>query len=443
MQLYQISDMIIVGHLIDVRALAAIGASAPIYMVFLMVAFGFTGGLTVVTAQRFGAHDEIGVRQSVFHCLLAAGILSIIFTLGLTVFLRPLLEATNMPAEIFEQAYDFMFILSLSSILIIMYQLLSGFIRALGDSKTPLYFLIFCSLINIVLNFIFIKYFRLGVVGSAMGTFCANAVSVIICFGYMWYKFPLLRLSKDMMHYDSTVMRNHLRIAFPMALQFSILSFSILIIQSVLNSFGPDVIAAYAAALRVEQFATQPLLAIGLAMATYTAQNWGANLLSRIRRGVKYAFLISTGLSIFGFILIRHISDYMIAMFIDTGNNNDGSDIQFIISTGQQYLDISTLFYFFLGLIFVFRNSIQGMGKPFIPLMSCVVELLTRSFAAVYLAKIMGYVGVLYASALSWVAAGILVVCGYIYYIRKFNKEKLRWKMGEIKQRLKENGPID
>ena len=348
-----------------------------------------------------------------------------------------------MPTEIFEQAYDFMFVLSLSSVLIIMYQLLAGFIRALGDSKTPLYFLIFCSLVNIALNFIFIKYFRLGVVGSAMGTLCANAISVVACFCYMWQKFPLLRISKDMMHYNSTVMRQHLRIAFPMALQFSILSFSILIIQSVLNSFGPDVIAAYAAALRVEQFATQPLLAIGLAMATYTAQNWGANLLSRIRRGVKYAFLISTGLSIFGFILIRHISDYMIAMFIDTGNNNDGSDIQFIIDTGQQYLDISTLFYFFLGLIFVFRNSIQGMGKPIIPLLSCVVELLTRSFAAIYLAKVMGYVGVLYASALSWVAAGTLVVCGYIYYILKFNKEQLRWKIGEIKQQLKENGPVD
>ena len=443
MQLYQISDMIIVGHLIDVKALAALGASVPIYMVFLMVAFGFTGGLTVITAQRFGAHDDIGVRQSVFHCILAAGTLSIIMTLGLTLFLKPLLEVTNIPPEIFKPAYDFMFVLSLSSSLIIMYHLLSGFIRALGDSKTPLYFLIFCSLINIVLNFVFIKYCGWGVVGSAMGTLCANAISVIACFCYMWYKFPLLRISKDMMHYNSRIMLEHLRIACPMALQFSILSFSILIIQSVLNSFGPDIIAAYASALRVEQFATQPLLAIGLAMATYSAQNWGANLLSRIRRGVKYAFIISTILSIFGFLLIRHISSSMIAMFIDTGNNNDGSDIPFIIATGQQYLDISTMFYFFLGLIFVFRNSIQGMGKPIIPLMSSIVELLTRSFVAIYLAKVMGYVGILYASAISWVAAGILVVCGYIYYIRKLSKDKIRWNMGEIKQQLKENSPID
>lgn len=444
LQLYQISDMIIVGHLIDVRALAAIGASAPIYMVFLMIAFGFTGGLTVLTAQRFGAHDYDGVQKSVFHCLVAAGILSIVMTLGLTLFLKPLLHITNIPPEIFDQAYDFMYVLSLSSVMIILFNLFSGFIRALGDSKTPLYFLVFSSLINIALNFVFIKYFHWGVVGSASGTLCANTVSVIICFIYMWYKFPLLRPGKKMMHYNAQVMKDHLRIAVPMALQFSILSFSIMIVQSVCNSFGPDVIAALASAFRVEQFATQPLLAIGLAMATYTAQNWGANLLSRIRRGVKYAFIISTVLSVFGFILIRHIGSDMIAMFVDTGSDgNVDSDIPFIIETGRKYLVISTMFYFFLGLIFVFRNAIQGMGKPLLPLLSSILELVTRAFAAIYLAKVMGYMGILYASALSWTTAGIFVVCGYVYYIRKFNKEGLRWKMGEVKQQLKENGPVD
>ena len=143
LQLYQISDMIIVGRLINVQALAAIGATAPIFMVFLMIAFGFTGGLTVVTAQRFGAHDDDGVQKSVFHCLLASLLLSVGLTTGLCVYLRPLLNLMNVPAEIFEQAFDFMFILSLSSVMIIMYNLLAGFIRALGDSKTTLYFIIF------------------------------------------------------------------------------------------------------------------------------------------------------------------------------------------------------------------------------------------------------------------------------------------------------------
>ena len=443
LQLYQISDMIIVGHLISVNALAAIGASAPIYMVFLMIAFGFTGGLTVITAQRFGAKDEDGVRSSVFHSLLAALALSIILTVGLIYFLRPLLHLTQMPAEIFEPAYEFMYVMCLSTIMIVLFNLLSGFIRALGDSKTPLYFLIFCSLINIALNFVFIKYCGWGVVGSALGTLVSNTVSVIICFIYMWHKFPLLRLQKEYITYSPHVMREHLKIAIPMALQFSILSFSIMIIQSVCNSFGPDIIAAFATAFRIEQFATQPLLALGLSMATFSAQNWGAHLLSRIRHGVRYAFILSSIISIIGFFVIRSIGSGMIAMFIDTGDNATGNNIALILEVGKQYLIISTMFYFFLGLIFVFRNTIQGMGKPLLPLLSCILELIVRALSAVYLAQLIGYRGIMYAGPLAWFAAGILVLCGYIYYIRKFSQKTFLWKMGEVKQRLRINGPED
>jgi len=226
-------------------------------------------------------------------------------------------------------------------------------------------------------------------------------------------------------------------------LQFSILSFSIMIIQSVCNSFGSDVIAAFAAAFRIEQFATQPLLAIGLAMATFSAQNWGAHLLSRIRKGVKYAFLISTTLSILGFFAIRKIGADMIAMFVDTGDASGGNNIALIIDIGRQYLIISTMFYFFLGLIFVFRNTIQGMGKPLLPLLSSILELCVRAFSAIVLAASLGYRGIMYAGPLAWFAAGILVVCGYLYYIKKFSRDTFIWKMGEIKQHLKQNGPVD
>ena len=443
MQLYQVSDMMIVGHLISVNALAAIGASTPIYMLFLMIAFGFTGGLTVITAQRFGAHDEDGVRKSVFHCLLASLILSAILTTILLVFLTPILKLMNMPAEIFDLAYDFMYVIAWSTSLIVLYNLLSGFIRALGDSKTPLYFLIFSSLINIVLNFIFINHFKLGVVGSALGTFCSNAIALVTCFSYMVKKFPLLRLKKEFMHFNTDIMKEHLKLAFPMALQFSILSVSIMIVQSVCNSFGADVIAAFAAAFRIEQFVIQPLLAIGLAMATFTAQNWGANLLSRIRRGVRYAFMITTSISIIGFLVMRQFGQDMIAWFIDTGDTSAGNNTALILEIGRQYLIISTMFYVFMGAIFVFRNTIQGMGKPIIPLFSSLTELLTRAYAAIYLAKVIGYKGIMYASPISWAAAGTLVIIGYNYYIHIFKSQNFRWKIGEVKQNLRENGPVD
>lgn len=443
MQLYQVSDMMIVGHLISVNALAAIGASTPIYMVFLMIAFGFTGGLTVVTAQRFGAHDEDGVRNSVFHCSLAALVLSTVLTAALLLFLTPILKLMNMPAEIFDQAYDFMYVIAWSTPLIVIYNLISGFIRALGDSKTPLYFLIFSSLINIALNFVFINNFHLGVVGSALGTLVSNAVAVVVCYVYMWKKFPLLRLKKDFMHYNAQVMEEHLKLAFPMALQFSILSVSIMIVQGVCNSFGADVIAAFAAAFRIEQFVVQPMLAIGLSMATFTAQNWGANLLSRIRRGVRYAFIITTSISVIGFLAMRQFGQDMIAWFIDTGDTSGGNDTALILEIGRQYLVISTMFYVFFGAIFVFRNTIQGMGKPLLPLISSFMELLTRVYAAIYLAKIIGYRGIMYASPISWAAAGTLVIIGYNYYIHVFKTQSFRWKIGEVKQSLRENGPVD
>lgn len=442
MQLYQVSDMMIVGHLISVNALAAIGASTPIYMLFLMIAFGFTGGLTVITAQRFGAHDEDGVRKSVFHCLLAAVMLCIVLTAILLIFLTPILKLMNMPDELFDLSYKFMYVISWSTTLIVMYHLLAGFIRALGDSKTPLYFLIFSSLINIALNFIFINNFHLGVIGSALGTLVSNAVTIIVCFIYMWQKFPLLRLKKEFMHYDNNIMKAHLKLAFPMSVQFSILSISIMIVQGVCNSFGADVIAAYAAALRIEQFVIQPLLAIGLAMATYSAQNWGANLLSRIRHGVRYAFIITTSISIIGFLLVRRFGQDMIAWFIDI-DDNSVNNTTLILEIGKQYLVISTMFYVFMGAIFVFRNAIQGMGKPIIPLCSSILELLTRAYAAIYLAKILGYEGILYASPISWTSAGVLVIIGYNYYIHVFKSQKFRWKIGEVKQCLRENGPLD
>lgn len=416
-QLYQISDILIVGRLIGIEALAAVGATAPIYFVFLLIAFGFTGGLTVVTAQRFGAGDYKGVRTSITHSLIAAGILSGLITVFLILFLRPLLKIMNVPAEIMEDAYKFMSVLTGGLILIVFFNLLSGFIRALGDSKTPLYFLVFSTLLNIAFNFTLIYHFKLGVVGSAIGSVCAIFISVILCLVYMYKKFPIMRLKAEDWKYSHAFMRVHLNIAVPMAIQFSVLSLSMMIIQSVCNSFGPDVIAAFTAALRIEQLATQPLVALGIAMATYSAQNWGAGKVTRIRKGVRIAGLTSLAISIFMSLAVRYIGRDMISVFIKDGN-------QFIIDTGKFYLSISTLFYFFLGMIFIFRNTLQGMGKSLIPLIAGFTELGMRSFAAIYLAHIMGYKGIFYASPIAWFGASMVVMIGYVVTIYKLKGKK-------------------
>lgn len=436
MQIFQLSDMIIVGRLIGVDALAAVGATGPLYLVVLMIAFGFTGGLTIITAQRFGAQDFDGVKKSAYHCHFAALCISFIITVLVLIFLAPLLRLCNIPENIFKQAYNFMFVLSFSFPLIVFYNLLSGLIRALGDSKTPLYFLIFSCVLNILLNFLFIAVFKMGIVGSATGTLISNIIAVIACYVFIFAKMPLLWYDEKAWKYRQKIMNEHLRLAFPMALQFSILSFSIAIVQSVCNSFGKEVIAAFATATRIEQFATQPLLALGMSMATFSAQNWGANLLSRIRNGVQKTLFVTAFIALLGFIAVRFYGQYAISVFLDEDN-------AFIIDTGREYLIISTPFYFFLGLIFVLRNSIQGMGRPIVPLISSCLELIVRGFAAIVFAKSMGYIGVFYAGPVAWFVAGSYVACSYIYVVRTALKQKFRWKMGEVRHRLKEAGPID
>lgn len=405
-QMYQLADIFIVGRLLGENALAAVGASAPIYFMFLIIAFSFTGGLTAITAQRFGAGDYDGVRRSVTHSLRASFVLSLILTSFLIIFLHPVLQILNVPKSIYEDSYNFIFILGSAMFLLITFNLLSGFIRALGDSKTPLYFLIFSSLLNILFNFLLIKYAGLGVIGSAIGTVLAISVSVICCLVYIYYNYPIMRLKKKDWAYDRSFMWEHLRIAIPMSIQFSVLSVSIMIIQAVCNSFGEQIIVGFTIALRIEQLATQPLLAIGLSMATFVAQNYGALNFSRIRRAVKQTVKVSFGISLVLSLFVFTLGRQVVGSFITSPDS-------IAVNVGVAYLGVSIMFYFFLGMIFIFKNTLQSMGKPFYPVLSGFIELGIRSFAAIILADYMGYQGIYYASPLAWVGGASVVAWGY------------------------------
>lgn len=418
-QLFQISDILIVGRLLGVNSLAAVGSSAPIFFMFLMIAFGFTAGLTIITAQRFGAKDEKGIKSSVFHSSLAAIALSLLISIVLILWLKPILRLMNVPETIMDEAYIFMLILGFSITPIVLYNLLSGFIRALGDSKTPLYFLIGSSILNIILNFVFIYYLNWGVAGSATGTFCSMSLSAVACLLVIAKKFPLLRLTLTDCHYNPKFMKEHLKVAIPMALQFSILALSMMIVQSVCNSFGTNVIAGFTAAMRIEQISTQPLFAIGIAFATFAAQNYGAALIRRIRQGVRQCLMACLFLSIAISLIVRFYGANLVSVFIDEYDAN-------IVEIGQSYLMISTYFYFCLSCIFVTRNALQGMGKTKIPLFSGVIELFIRAFAAIYLAGLIGYKGLFWAGPIAWLGGALVVCLGYIWIIAHLNPIKMR-----------------
>lgn len=420
-QLFHISDIFIVGRLLGVEALAAVGSSAPLIFMFLMIAFGFTAGLTIVTAQRFGAHDYKGVKASVFHSTLAAILLSGLVSLFLVTYLKPMLKYMNIPQEIMAQAYTFAFILGVSMVPVVLYNLLSGFIRALGDSKTPLYFLIFCSLINIALNFIFIYYLHLGVAGSALGSCCSMILTVIACIVIIIKRFPLLKITWKDCHYNHKFMLEHLKVAAPMAIQFSILSLSMMIVQSVCNSFGTEVIAGFTAAMRIEQISTQPVFAIGVAFATYAAQNYGAALIKRIRQGVRQSLAACLILSIIITLSVRFYGTQMVGAFIDGGERQNQ-----IVNIGQQYLLISSYFYFFLACIFITRNALQGMGRAGIPLTSGVIELVIRALAAIFLAGAIGYKGIFWAGPIAWLGGAMVTATGYWWIVTHLQTKDMR-----------------
>lgn len=416
-QFYNIADIIIVGRTLGINALAAVGAVSPLFFLIMFILVGLTNGFSVITGQRFGAKDYNGVRRSVTMSCILGFIFTALFTIVCTILMKYILIWMNVPAEIFKDAFYYIQIIVYGLMIVTFYNMLASVIRALGDSMTPLYCLIIASVLNIFLALLFILKFHWGVSGSAIAVVLSQGISVILCLLYVKKQFPILHLKKSDWKFnwkeDYKFALEHLKVGLPMSMQFAILGLSILIIQSVCNSFGADIIASFTAALRIEQIATLPMISFGVALATFVAQNFGANNFSRIRYGVKRASLINIGLSLFMAFIMHFYGGNLVRIFIGDGNNS-------IVKLAHDYLFISSLFYFFLAQIFIYRNALQGLGRATIPLLASIGELLVRAFAAIYLATRIGYFGVFYAGPIAWVTAALVLAVGYYSTIKRF-----------------------
>lgn len=416
-QFYNVADIIIVGRTLGMNALAAVGAVSPLFFLIMFIIVGLTNGFSVITGQKFGAKDFDAVRRSVTMSTMLSFAFTLLFTVFCAVFMNHILYLMNVPQEIYADAYYYIQIVVLGLFVANFYNLLAGIIRALGDSITPLYCLILASIINIFLALLFILQFHLGVPGSALALVLSQAISGLLCVWYVKKHFPILHLKTQDWIFDwkeaFPFAMEHLKVGIPMAVQFAILGLSILIIQSVCNTFGANVIAAFTAALRIEQIATLPMISFGVALASFVAQNFGAGCFSRIRFGVKKASLINLGLSIFMAFIMHFFGGDLVRIFIGAGNEN-------IVKIAHDYLFRSSIFYFFLAQIFIYRNALQGLGRAVIPMLASVGELLMRAFAAIYLAAKIGYFGVFYAGPIAWIAASLVLAIGYYLSIKSF-----------------------
>lgn len=417
-QFYHLADSLIVGRILGIKMLAAVGSTMP--MIFLVISFVFasTQGFTVVTAQRFGARDYEGVKKSAAAGFLLSFILMLIMTLLSAPFSRVMLEILRTPPDIIDYAEKYLFIMFAGIFATVFYNLSSNLIRALGDSKTPLYFLIFASFLNIGLDLLFIINFKMGVEGAALATVVSQAVSTVLCLIFMFLKFPILRLKKEDFKIEKEFLLEHLRVGIPMGFQMSVLTIGIIALQYVLNGLGTTAVAAYTTAVRVDQLVSQSLLALAATVATYTAQNYGANKMSRIRDGAKASILLALIMSAISALIIILFGKSIVALFMDVPD-------PVVINMAQQYLNIIIIFFFFLGLLLIYRNILQGMGSVMAPLISGVAELIMRTAAAFILGHYMGYLGICLATPAAWIAAAIVLYIGYKISLRK-NLKRLK-----------------
>lgn len=411
-QFYNITDMIIVGRFIGVNALAAVGGTAPLFMALLGITVGLSSGFSVITGQRFGAGDMEGVRKSFVMSVLLSIVLTFFITITMILALPSCMDAIHIPAELYDDSYGYVLVITYGLWAMMGYALLSCMSRALGDSRTPLYFLILSTLVNVALALIFIVSFGWGVRGSAIALVLSQALSGFLCLIYMQRRFPMLRPQRSDWHWNHSFAWKHLRIGIPMALQFMLISLGIIAVQSVCNTFGPEVIAGFVSASRIEQLAMQPMISFGIAMSVYTAQNVGARKFDRIRKGVRQCSLLSLGFCAFAAIAMFVGGKNMIGIFTTTPNES-------LLDAAWLYLTMSVPFYFFLGQIFVYRNAVQGMGISIVPFLSSLIELILRIMAAFLLATQFVFFGLCMASPICWIAACLFTSGCYFYVMKK------------------------
>lgn len=423
-QFYSMADTIIVGRFVGVQALAAVGSTGSLSFLIMGFVMGICGGFSVIIAQKFGANDEDGVRKSAATSIILCLIITIILTIISVVSAKPLLHLMNTPDDIIGDATTYITIIYAGTFATIFYNMISSILRALGDSKTPLYFLIVSSILNVVLDLIFIINFSMGANGAAYATVISQAVSGLLCLIYTRKKYKILRLQKKDWIFDKRFAFKHLKIGIPMALQFSITAIGVMVLQSALNSFGSTIIAAYTASSKVEQLVTQPAITFGVTMATYSGQNLGAGKIDRIKEGVKKCTIISLIFSIIAGIVVVFFGKYFIELFISGDQAN-------VIGYAQQYLHIIALFFPILSLLFIYRNTLQGIGDAFVPMMAGACELLARFVVAFTLPVLLGYTGICLASPLAWIAATIPLSITYFKRINKMLDEK---KLDQIQQ---------
>lgn len=404
---YTLADSVIVGKTLGTNALAAVGStSIIIYFVFCFIN-GLTSGFGICLGQRCGAKDETGMRKSIASSTVLSIAFSVLLTAVCCLLAHQLIRVMQIPQDIAQEAYDYMFVVLLGTGATIFYNAISNILRALGDSKTPLYFLVFSSILNIILDLLFILSFHMGVAGAAWATILSQFISAALSLWVGLKKYPVLHIQlADFYHLEESLLL-HFKTGFQMGFQMSVMCIGQLAMQAVVNSIGTSAVAGYTAASKADQVSVLVNNAMMTAISNYVAQNFGAGKWVRIRQGVRASLIQTEGLNILmcvGILLLRHP---IVRLFLSEPTAE-------IYHYSDLYLTIVAPCYFLLGLLAVYRTTVQSMGNGRAPFLACIIELIMRLAATLGLSSVLGYLSVCIASPLAWLGAcSLLIVCYY------------------------------
>ena len=410
-QFYNLVDTIIVGQFLGVDALAAVGATGSLNFFIIGFCMGVCSGFAIPVAQRFGGNDYSVMRQFVFNSWLLVAVFSVVITAVTVLLCRPMLALLKTPANIIDMSYSY-FVIILSGIpVIFFYNILSGMIRSVGDSKTPLYFLLISAVLNIALDLLFIAVCKLGIPGAAYATVISQAVSGVLCFFYMRAKFEILRLKKEDKIVSTRRMLALLGIGVPMGLQYSITAIGSVILQWSVNMLGSVYVAAMVTAQKISIFFSTPFDALGTTMATYAGQNVGAKKIERLNSGLFWGCAVGFFYSFLALIILYFFNDNLSALFI---SKNEPPEVIAEVTKNVFYaLMANGCTYCLLVLVNAVRFMIQGMGFSTLAIFAGLAELVGRAFIGIVLVPILGFKGACLASPLAWVLADSFLIPAY------------------------------
>lgn len=418
--MYNMVDTIVVGRFVSLDALAAIGATSSTTMFIMFLGQSVTNAVTVILSQAEGARQQDLLKKAVAHAVYLMLIVGAVLGLASLVGARPLMQLLGTPSNIIDNSVTYIQITCGLTIALMSYNGVSSVLRAIGDSKTPLYFLIFCSLLNVALDLLFVLALDGGVAGVAWATVISQFTSAVLCTLYMLKRHPRLRPDKASWKFDGSIIRDYLRIGLPMCAQNMVLCVGMFVITAVINSFGSDIVAAYTIGSKVEQLATVSFSNVAFSFSVYAGQNYGAKKYGRIQDGLKKGILIVGGLALLSTAVMLLFAQPIALIFMDASTGN----AEYVLKAAMSMVRVEASLYLALGAIWTVNSALRGIGAVKITLVSSVVELVSKIGLSLLLPLFLDYLGIWLAAPIGWVLGLIPSLLYLLYWFKKPDSEK-------------------